>query len=195
MSIRAWPGQPYPLGATWDGQGVNFAIFSQHATGAELCLFEKLAPAVEVVRIPMRERTDQIFHCYLPDVRPGQLYGYRMHGPYDPERGLRFNPAQLLIDPYAKAISGTIQWNDALFAYKLRSPKQDLEINPQDSAAGVPKCVVVDSAFTWGTTASRACRGIARSFTSVTCEGDDDPASRGPAAPPRARISASRPSR
>jgi isoamylase len=150
MSIRAWPGQPYPLGATWDGQGVNFAIFSQHATGAELCLFEKLAPAVEVVRIPMRERTDQIFHCYLPDVRPGQLYGYRMHGPYDPERGLRFNPAQLLIDPYAKAISGTIQWNDALFAYKLRSPKQDLEINPQDSAAGVPKCVVVDSAFTWG---------------------------------------------
>ena len=111
MTPRAWPGQPYPLGATWDGQGGNFALFSQHATAAELCLFEKLDPTQEVARIPMRERTDQIFHCYLPDVRPGQLYGYRVHGPYDPQRGFRFNPAQLLIDPYAKAISGTIQTN------------------------------------------------------------------------------------
>jgi glycogen operon protein len=129
---------------------VNFALFSQHATGAELCLYDKADTAREVARIPLRERTDQIFHCYLPDVRPGQLYGYRVHGPYDPERGFRFNPANLLIDPYAKAISGTIQWSDALFAYKVGGPREDLEINRENSAAGVPKCVVVDPAFTWG---------------------------------------------
>ena len=150
MTMRAWPGQPYPLGATWDGQGVNFALFSQHATAAELCLFDKIDMTRELARIPMRERSDQIFHCYLPDARPGQLYGYRVYGPYDPERGLRFNPSNLLIDPYAKAISGTIQWSDALFAYKVGGPNEDLEMNTQDSAAGVPKCVVVDPAFTWG---------------------------------------------
>ncbi len=150
MSTRVWPGQPYPLGATWDGEGVNFALFSQHGTAVDLCLFERGESGSETERIRMPERTDQIFHCYLPDVRPGQLYGYRVHGPYDPHRGFRFNPAQLLIDPYAKAISGTIQWSDALFAYKIGSPKQDLEINHQNSAAGIPKCIVVDPAFTWG---------------------------------------------
>jgi glycogen operon protein len=128
MSTRVWPGQPYPLGASWDGQGVNFALFSQHGTAVDLCLFERGESGSETERIRMPERTDQIFHCYLPDVRPGQLYGYRVHGPYDPHRGFRFNPAQLLIDPYAKAISGTIQWSDSLFAYKIGSPKQDLEI-------------------------------------------------------------------
>jgi glycogen operon protein len=138
------------LGASWDGQGVNFALFSQHGTAVDLCLFERGESGSETERIRMPERTDQIFHCYLPDVRPGQLYGYRVHGPYDPSRGFRFNPAQLLIDPYAKAISGTIQWSDSLFAYKIGSPKQDLEINDQNSAAGIPKCVVVDPAFTWG---------------------------------------------
>ncbi|MGI8842924.1 MAG: glycogen debranching protein GlgX [Gemmatimonadaceae bacterium] len=150
MTTRVWPGQPYPLGASWDGQGVNFALFSQHGTAADLCLFDRGESGSEAERIRMPERTDQIFHCYLPDVRPGQLYGYRVHGPYDPSRGFRFNPAQLLIDPYAKAISGTIQWSDSLFAYKIGSPKQDLEINDQNSAAGIPKCVVVDPAFTWG---------------------------------------------
>ncbi|HUF29421.1 MAG TPA: glycogen debranching protein GlgX, partial [Gemmatimonadaceae bacterium] len=150
MTMRVWPGQPYPLGASWDGQGVNFALFSQHGTAVELCLFEHGGSASETERIRMAERTDQIFHCYLPDVRPGQLYGYRVHGPYDPHRGFRFNPAQLLIDPYAKAISGTIQWSDSLFAYKIGSPRQDLEINEQNSARGIPKCVVVDPAFTWG---------------------------------------------
>jgi glycogen operon protein len=148
--MRVWPGEPYPLGATWDGQGVNFALFSENATGVELCLFDRDDDAVESARVELRERHDQIWHCYLPDIRPGQLYGYRVHGPYAPERGERFNPAQLLIDPYAKAISGTIRWSNALFAYKVGSPREDLEINPSNSAGGVPKCVVIDNAFTWG---------------------------------------------
>jgi glycogen operon protein len=161
MTTRVWPGQPYPLGATWDGEGVNFALFSQHATAAELCLFDKRDPSEEIARIPMRERTDQIFHCYLPDSRPGQLYGYRVHGPYDPERGFRFNPANLLIDPYAKAISGTIQWSDALFAYKIGSPREDWRSTPRTARR---EC---RSAWWWTrrsrgvTTAGRRCRGTA----------------------------------
>ena len=150
MNVRVFPGRPYPLGASWDGQGVNFALFSQHATGAELCLFDKADPGRQLACIPLRERTDQTFHCYLPDARPGLLYAYRVHGPYDPARGLRFNPAVLLIDPYARAINGTIQWSDSLFAYKVGSPREDLEINPEASSSGIPKCVVVDAAFTWG---------------------------------------------
>ena len=148
--MRVWPGAPYPLGATWDGEGVNFAIFSENATGVTLCLFDSHADAKERYRIPMVERSDQIWHCYLPDIRPGQLYGYRVDGPYAPQEGHRFNPNQLLIDPYAKAISGAIQWSDALFAYKVGSPGQDLEMSNADSAGGMPKSVVIDSAFTWG---------------------------------------------
>ena len=141
--MRVWPGDPYPLGATWNGQGVNFAIFSERATGVELCLFDDPHDATESARIQLRERTDQVWHCYLPDARPGQLYGYRVHGPYAPERGHRFNPAKLLIDPYAKAISGGINWSNALYAYKIGSARSDLEPNPADSAACMPKCVVV----------------------------------------------------
>ncbi|NUQ22281.1 MAG: glycogen debranching protein GlgX [Gemmatimonadaceae bacterium] len=148
--MRVWPGQPYPLGATWDGEGVNFALFSENATAVELCLFHRNEDGEEFAKIPMRERTDQVWHCYLPDVRPAQLYGYRVHGPYKPEEGHRFNPGKLLIDPYAKAISGTIKWSNSLFAYKLGSGKEDLEPDFANSAAGVPKSVVVDSAFTWG---------------------------------------------
>jgi glycogen operon protein len=148
--MRVWPGQPYPLGATWDGEGVNFALFSENGTAVELCLFDDPNDAIEKARLPVRHRHDQIWHCYLPDVRPGQLYGYRVHGPYKPEEGHRFNPAQLLIDPYAKAISGTITWSNALFGYKVGSPREDLEPSTDDSAAGVPKSVVVDPAFTWG---------------------------------------------
>ena len=148
--MRVWPGQPYPLGATWDGEGVNFALFSENATGVELCLFEGPEDARESARIPLRERNDQIWHCYLPDVRPGQLYGYRVHGPYEPSEGHRFNPNQLLIDPYAKAISGTIKWSNALFAYKVGGPREDMEMSDSNSAGGMPKGVVVDSAFTWG---------------------------------------------
>jgi len=147
--MRIWPGCPYPLGASWDGQGVNFAIFSEHATGVELCLFNHQDDAEESFKIPMSERTDQVFHCYLPDVRPGQFYGYRVHGPYDPQNGNRFNPAKLLIDPYAKAITGAITWSNDLFAYNVGGPKEDLEPDPNNSAGGVPKCVVVDPAFTW----------------------------------------------
>src|SRR5688500_15577542 len=147
--MRIWPGQPYPLGATWDGSGVNFAIFSQNATGVELCLFANENDANEAQKIWLRERTDQVWHCYLPDSRPGQFYGYRVHGPYEPAKGDRFNPAKLLIDPYAKALTGAIKWNDSLFAYKVGSPQEDLEPTPDNDASRVPKSVVVDGAFTW----------------------------------------------
>jgi glycogen operon protein len=147
--MRVWPGQPYPLGATWDGSGVNFALFSENATGVELCLFDGPGDGIERQKIQLRERTDQVWHCYLPDARPGLFYGYRVHGPYDPNAGHRFNPAKLLLDPYAKAITGTIKWSDALFAYRVGGPKQDIEPTTDNDASGVPKSVVVDSAFTW----------------------------------------------
>ena len=149
MTLRVWPGRPYPLGATWDGTGVNFALFSENATGVELCLFREDSDAEEAARIKLTERTDQVWHCFLPDVRPGQYYGYRVAGPYDPERGHRFNPNKLLIDPYAKAITGAIKWSNHLFAYKVGGPREDLEADPSNSAGGVPKSVVIDSAFTW----------------------------------------------
>jgi glycogen operon protein len=128
---------------------VNFALFSENATAVELCLFNREDDAVESDKISLRERTDQVWHCYLPDVRPGQFYGYRVHGPYDPSSGNRFNPAKLLIDPYAKAITGSIRWSNALFAYSVGSDSEDLEPDPDNSAGGVPKCVVIDPAFTW----------------------------------------------
>ena len=148
--MRVWPGQPFPLGATWDGSGVNFAIFSENATGVDLCLFDAPGDSKERLRIPLRERSDQVWHGYLPDARPGQLYGYRVDGPYAPADGHRFNPAKLLIDPYAKAVSNEITWSDALFAYKVGSRREDLEINRDDDASGAVKSVVVDDAFTWG---------------------------------------------
>jgi isoamylase len=148
-SIRAWPGSPHPLGATWDGEGTNFAIFSEHATAVDLCLFDQAEAGTESARIRLTERTDQVWHVYLPDARPGQLYGYRVHGPYAPEYGQRFNPAKLLLDPYAKAISGPIKWSDALFGYKVGAP-DDSEPDPRDSAGGMPKSAVVETAFSWG---------------------------------------------
>ncbi len=150
--MRVWPGSPTPLGATWDGEGTNFAVFSEHATGVDLCLFNHPEDAQDAVRIPLRERTDQIWHAYLPDVRPGQLYGFRVHGPYAPEEGHRFNPAKLLLDPYAKAISGTIRWSDALSGYSMEPPMEERDLVPDgaDSAGGLPKSVVVETAFSWG---------------------------------------------
>src|SRR4051812_32667933 len=127
VNLRVWPGRPYPLGATWDGTGVNFALFSEHANGVELCLFRDENDAQGSDRIRMTERTDQVWHCYLPDCRPGQYYGYRVHGPYAPAEGHRFNPAKLLIDPYAKAITGAIKWSNDLFAYKVGGTEDDLE--------------------------------------------------------------------
>jgi glycogen operon protein len=148
--VKVWPGQPYPLGATWDGAGVNFSIFSENATGVGLCLFTGPDGNEEVARIPMKEQTDQVWHVYLPEARPGQRYGYRVHGPYAPNEGHRFNPDKLLLDPYAKAIAGTIKWSDALFGYTLGHPDADLSRDDRDSARGLPKCVVVDPAFSWG---------------------------------------------
>ena len=150
MSLRVWPGHPYPLGATWDGIGVNFALFSEHATGVELCLFDDENDPAESATLLLTERTDQVWHCYLPDLRPGQFYGYRVHGPYEPQLGHRFNPAKLLIDPYAKAITGAIKWSNDLFAYKVSETLDDLEPDHDNSAGGVPKSVVIDSAFSWG---------------------------------------------
>jgi glycogen operon protein len=149
-SLKIWPGQPYPLGATWDGEGVNFALFSENATAAELCLFDGPDGNREVTRIRMPEHTNQIWHVYLPDVDPGQLYGYRVYGPYAPAEGHRFNPAKLLLDPYAKAITGRMRWSDALFGYTVGHREADLARDERDSARGMPKCVVVDSAFNWG---------------------------------------------
>src|SRR6476661_4189289 len=148
--MRTWTGRSYPLGATWDGEGVNFALFSENATKVELCLFEGHDTEHESHRIPVEERTDQVWHIYLPEVRPGQHYGYRVHGPYEPEAGHRFNPAKLLIDPYAKAISGTVEWSDAMFGYRIGDPAADLSKDDRDNAGNVPKCVVIDQAFTWG---------------------------------------------
>jgi isoamylase len=144
-----WPGSPYPLGATWDGEGVNFALFSEHAEQVELCLFDD-AGRRELKRVVMPEQTDQVWHCYLPEARPGFLYGYRVHGPYRPEQGMRFNHHKLLLDPYAKAIAGRLRWNESHFGYRLRSRLKDLSFDTRDNAAGMPKCQVIDPAFTWG---------------------------------------------
>jgi isoamylase len=114
--IKTWMGAPYPLGATWKGNGVNFAVFSASATSVDLCLFDQPDARQEHIRIPMREQTDQVWHVFLPDVKPGQLYGYRVFGPYDPERGLRCNSSKLLIDPYARAIAGQVNWAGPRFS-------------------------------------------------------------------------------
>lgn len=148
--MNVWPGKAYPLGATWDGAGVNFSLFSENATGVELCLFDGPDGNHEAARIPMTDHTDQVWHTYLPSVRPGQLYGYRVYGPYEPKSGHRFNPAKLLLDPYAKAIAGAIRWGDALFGYTLGHQNADLSKDDRDSAPNIPRCVVVDPAFTWG---------------------------------------------
>jgi len=148
--MRVRPGRPYPLGATWDGVGANFALFSENATGVELCLFDDTPDTREIARIPLTEETDQVWHIYLPEVRPGQLYGYRVHGPYLPSEGHRFNPHKLVLDPYAKAIAGIVQWSDALFGHTIDHPDADLSFDQRDSAMGLPKCVVVDPTFSWG---------------------------------------------
>jgi isoamylase len=148
-SVRTFLGYPYPLGATWMGNGVNFAIFSEHATGVELCLFDDLEATEENIRIPVSEQTDQVWHEFLPDARPGQLYGFRVSGPYEPERGLRFNSSKLLLDPYAKAIAGEVGWADEMFGYVVGDKKEDLAQDFRDDAWGALKSVVIDTAFDW----------------------------------------------
>jgi glycogen operon protein len=144
-----WPGRPYPRGAHWDGQGVNFAIFSRHAEKVELCLFDATGKS-EVQRIELKERSDFVWHCYLPELRPGILYGFRVHGPYRPEDGHRFNPHKLLIEPYAKDIVGAPIWNNALFAYSIGSKNEDISFSRSDNARFMPKCRVIDQSFIWG---------------------------------------------
>jgi isoamylase len=148
-SLRVWPGSPHPLGATWDGVGVNFAIFSEHATRVELCLFDSVEAEVESLTISLPEHTDMVWHGYLPDIHPGQLYGYRVHGPYAPQHGLRFNARKLVMDPYAKVIGRATRWHDSLFGFRMGSP-EDPTPDERDSAPYAPLAAVVDDAFTWG---------------------------------------------
>ncbi|MDR2872957.1 MAG: glycogen debranching protein GlgX [Xanthomonadaceae bacterium] len=145
---RIREGLPFPLGATWDGLGVNFALYSVNATKVELCLFDERGRENERITLP--EYTDEIWHGYLPDARPGQLYGYRVHGPYQPDAGHRFNPNKLLLDPYAKQIVGQLKWSPPIFGYTLGHRDADLSFDRRDSASFMPKCAVIDPAFTWG---------------------------------------------
>src|SRR5687768_1550997 len=131
--MRVWPGRPYPLGASFDGAGVNFAIFSEHANKVELCLFDGPESTEESHRVTLTEHTDMVWHGYLPDVEPGQLYGYRVHGPFDPRTGMRFNPNKVVLDPYAKALGRNVNWDDSLFGYKVG--EADLTFDERDSAA------------------------------------------------------------
>jgi isoamylase len=144
-----WPGRPYPLGSSWDGEGVNFALYSEHAEKVELCLFD-ISGKRETFRIRLPEQTDMVWHGYLPEVRPGQLYGYRVYGPYAPAQGHRFNHYKLLLDPYGKQVQGAIRWSDSHFGYRVGHKNEDLSFDRRDDDAGMPKNRVIDSAFTWG---------------------------------------------
>jgi len=145
---RLREGLPFPLGATWTGLGVNFALFSANASKVELCLFDEQGEK-EIERIELPEFTDEVWHGFLPDARPGSIYGYRVHGPYDPANGHRFNPNKLLLDPYAKAVVGNLDWNPAVFSYKMETG-DDLTFDDRDSAPFMTRCRVIDPAFTWG---------------------------------------------
>ena len=147
-TIAVWPGEPYPLGATCDTEGVNFALFSEHAEEVELCLFDTRGRR-EIARAELREQTDRVWHCYLPEAKPGLSYGYRVYGPYEPERGHRFNPNKLLLDPYAKAAVGKLRWSDAHFGYKVGAKREDLSFDWRDNAAAMPKCQVIGAGFDW----------------------------------------------
>ncbi len=148
MIAKILPGSPYPQGATWDGTGVNFALYSENATRIQLCLFDKPDSAEQDI-IEVQECTGYVWHCYIQGLSIGQLYGYRVHGPYEPEKGLRFNPAKLVIDPYARALSGKVNWDYPVFGYRVGDPKADLSCDAEDDAAGVPKGIVTSSHFDW----------------------------------------------
>ena len=145
--MTIYPGNPYPLGSFWDGKGVNFALYSHNATGVELCLFDQPKGAPETIKIKLTERTHDVWHGYIPDLKPGQLYGYRVYGPYEPAEGHRFNPAKILLDPYGKAICTLGDWDDTLFGYVIG--KDDLTADSRDNAAVAPKAVVIDEHFDW----------------------------------------------
>jgi isoamylase len=144
------PGSPYPLGATWDGQGVNFSIFAEHATRVDLCLFDSAEADQPSMRVTMPEQSQDIWHVYIPGLTPGQLYGYRVYGPYRPEEGFRYNSNKLLVDPYAKSLASTETWDDALYGYDVNHSERDQSFDSRSSTAFVPKCVVIDESFPWG---------------------------------------------
>lgn len=149
METTTYPGSPFPLGATWNGEGVNFALYAENATRVELCLFnDPEGEAYNTVRL--QERSANVWHAFLPGAKPGLLYGYRVHGPYEPSEGHRFNPNKLLIDPYAKAINGTINWHNSLFGYEPGHVNEDLSYSETDSAPFIPRSVVIDQQFDWG---------------------------------------------
>src|SRR4029078_6871977 len=139
---------PYPKGGTWDGKGVNFALFSAHATRVELCLFDSVGKR-ETARIELPEYRDEIWHGYVPEIGPGAIYGFRLHGPYQPDEGHRFNPHKLLLDPYARAHIGELKWDPAVYGYTLGHADGDLSFDERDSGPFMPKCVVVDPNFDW----------------------------------------------
>src|SRR5689334_25331672 len=149
-SLQLEPGSPYPLGATWDGLGINFAVFSAHATRIDLCIFDPSGRR-EIKRLPLPEYTDEVWHGYLPGEHAGLIYGYRVFGPYEPAKGHRFNPHKLVIDPYAKQIVGDLRWSDSHFGYRIDHKNADLSLDRRDSAPGMLKATVIDPAFTWGT--------------------------------------------
>jgi glycogen operon protein len=150
MKLRVWPGRPYPLGATWDGSGTNFALYSENAEAVELCLFDSADSELESQRIRLREHTDMVWHAFLPDVLPGQIYGYRVHGAYKPAEGHRFNPHKVVLDPYAKAIARETRWSDEMWGYRVGDPQADLSFDERDDARYAPLAAVLDDAFTWG---------------------------------------------
>jgi glycogen operon protein len=152
-NLRVREGRAHPRGANWDGEGVNFSLFSANATKVEVCLFDADGKR-ETDRIELPEYSDEIFHGYIPEIGPGQLYGYRVHGAYAPEEGLRFNPHKLLLDPYARAHAGTLKWDPACFGYTIGAKEVDLSFDTRDSAAFMPKCVVVDHTYDWRGTSS-----------------------------------------
>lgn len=167
IDVTVWPGRPYPLGATWDGEGVNFALFSERAERVELCLFDRVGRR-ELRRVSVKEQTDQVWHCYVPEARPGLVYGYRLYGPYDPAQGLRFNPHKLLLDPYAKQIQNTLRWHDSIFPYRIGHRNEDFSQDRRDSGPSMLKGIVVDPAFTWERIARRVHLGIGQSSTKCT---------------------------
>jgi len=151
VAVDIWPGRPYPLGATWDGRGINFALFSENASAVDLCLFDEAPPHAETARVRLPQRTAFVWHGYLPNLKPGMLYGYRVHGPWEPEAGHRFNPAKLLVDPYARALSGRVSEEVPIFGHVTDAGEDaDLIRDDRDDAAGKPRSVVVDGSFDWG---------------------------------------------
>jgi glycogen operon protein len=148
--MRIWPGRPYPLGATWDGRGVNIALYSENAERVEICFFRTVDAEREYARYELPEQTDLVWHGYFPDLRPGNIYGFRVYGPYEPQQGHRFNPNKILLDPYAKSIARRTDWRDELFGYKIGDDAGDLSFDTRDNAASAPLAAVIDPAFTWG---------------------------------------------